>query len=187
MNTILDLVGSFIIGGLLLLTLLRAQSNLVQRSYERTMDLIVQGNMATLVEVLQHDVRKMGFGVPDSVDAVSAADSTSLTFLADLDADGSSETVSYSVSDTSAASGTENPRDRLFFHRENGLPVEGIAIGVTDFHLTYLDASGSAATTPAQIRAVEIKITLESLYPYGDRYASIAWEGMIRPRSLNLY
>jgi len=185
MNIILDLVGSFIVGGLLLLTLFRAQSNLVQRSDERAMDLIVQGNMATLVEILQHDVRKMGFSVPDSVDAVSAADSTSLTFLADLDADGSIETVSYSVSDTSAASGTENPRDRLFFHRENGLPVEGMTMGVTNFHLTYLDSSGSETTTPAQIRAIEIEITLESLYPYGDRYARAAWEGTIRPRNLN--
>ena len=81
MSTTIDLVGSFIIGGLLVMMILTAQSNLVQSSYERTMDLIAQGNMTTLVEMLQHDVRKMGFGVSHMVDAVLAADSTSITFL----------------------------------------------------------------------------------------------------------
>lgn len=186
MSTTIDLIGSFIIGGLLLLVVLMAQGNLAQNSYERTMDLIAQENMATLVEIFQHDVRKMGFGVPDSVEAVVAADSTSVIFLADLDANGSVDTVAYSVSDTSAASATENPRDRLFFRRVNGGPSGGITMGVTDFHLTYLDSSGSVTTTPAQIRAVDIEISVESLYPYDHRYATATWEGTIRPRNLNL-
>ena len=116
-----------------------------------------------------------------------AADSTSVTFLADLAADGSVDTVAYSVSDTSAAGGTENPRDRLFFHQVNGVPAGGMAMGLTDFHLTYLDSSGSATTVPAQIHAVEIVLTVESLYPYDDRYATATWEGTIRPRNLNLH
>ena len=105
MSTMLDLVGSFVIGGMLLLMILTAQSNLVESSYQRTMDLIAQENIATFIELFQYDFRKMGFGVPDS--AVQAADSTSVTFLADLNADGSVDTVSYSVSDTSAANGTD--------------------------------------------------------------------------------
>ena len=186
MSTMLDLVGSFVIGGLLLLMILTAQSNLVQSSYERTMDLVVQENMATLVEIFHHEVRKMGFGVSDTVDAVVAADSTSLSFLADLGADGSVDTVLYSVSDTSAASSTENPRDRLFFNRVNGQPLGGMTLGITDFHLTYLDSSGSTTMVPSQIRSVKIKLKMESLYPYNDQYASTAWEGTIRPRNLNL-
>lgn len=186
MSTFIDLAGSFVIGGVFLLTMLTVQSNLVQSSYERSMDLVVQGYMATLVKILQNDARKMGFGVPDSVDAVLTADSTSVTFLADLEADGSIDTVSYSVSDTSAASATGNPRDRLFFYRVNGQPTGGWTIGVTDFTLTYRDTSGAATMTPAQIRSMEVKITVESLYPYGDRYAKAVWEGMIRPRSLNI-
>jgi hypothetical protein len=185
-STTLDLIGSFVVGGLLLLIMFTARSNLVESSYERNMDLIAQEHVGTLVEMLQHDFRKMGFGVPDSVVAVQAADSTSVSFLGDLDADGSVDTVSYSVSDTSAASGTENPRDRLFLHQINGQPTDGVNMGVTTFHLTYLDSSGSATAVPAQIRSVGVSLTVESLYPYDDWYAKAMWEGVIRPRNLDL-
>ena len=186
MSTVIDLMGSFFIGGLVLLMILTAQSTLVQNAHERTMDLVVQGNMTTLVEILQYDVRKMGFGVPDSVDAVLAADSTSVTFLADLEADGSVDTVVYSVSDASGASGTENPRDRLFFRQVNGGTPGGINLCVTEFRLTYRDATGSETTVLTQIRSVEIALTVESVYAYDDRYAMTMWEGVFRPRNLDL-
>ena len=46
--------------------------------------------------------------------------------------------------------------------------------------------SGIELLRKNQIRALEIGLTLESVFPHGDRYASAAWQATIRPRSLHL-
>lgn len=184
MNSVIDLAASFVVGGFLLLSILAVQSNLVESCNEYSLDLVGQESIATLAELLVHDMRKIGCGAPVPENAVLAADSISITFLADLESDGFADTVYYAVSDTVDASGTENPVDRLFYRRVNGLPAEGVTMGVTDFILAYRDASGLETTTPSAIRIIDIRLTVESLSPYGDRYASTSWECTVRPRSM---
>ena len=60
-STILDIVGSMIVGGILLLTLFRMNSNATQNTYNFSGELTVQENLVTTVEVLEYDFRKIGY------------------------------------------------------------------------------------------------------------------------------
>ena len=195
MSVMLDLIGSFIIGGTLLLAVLNLNATLVDSSYQNTLDLIVQQNLASLGKLIQYDFRKIGFGVSDPTTAILLADFTQITFQTDIDRDGEVDTLRYYISEPTEAGSTLNPEDRLLYRVVNSEPAEGDAWGVTEFKLRYLDANGSETGDLGSIRAIEVSLTLQGAYPYGkivvegvekDRYSQAAWETTFWPRSLAL-
>ncbi|MDP8209117.1 MAG: hypothetical protein P9L92_20810 [Candidatus Electryonea clarkiae] len=66
MATMLDILGSMIIGSMLLLIAITAMDNAVQQFVNHNADAIVQNEMVSLTEIIQHDLRKMGFGIPEA-------------------------------------------------------------------------------------------------------------------------
>ncbi len=195
MSVNLDLIGSFIIAGTLLLAVLNLNATLVDSSYQNTLDLIAQQNLSALGKLIRHDFPKIGFGVADPETAILLADSTQITFQTDIDRDGDVDTLRYYISEPAAATSTLNPKDRLLYRVVNSEPAEGDAWGVTEFELRYLDASGSETGDLGSIRAIEVALTLQGAYPYGkivvegvekDRYSQVAWETTFWPRSLAL-
>ncbi len=89
-SVILDIMGSMIIGGILLLTLFRMNDNATKNTYNFSGELIVQQNLVTTVEVLEYDFRKIGycedpfeFPHPEK-DAILYADTSEIRFLTDL-------------------------------------------------------------------------------------------------------
>ena len=87
--TLFDLVGSVIIGGLLLITLLKLNDNATRNTYTFSGELIVQENLVTSVEVLEYDFRKIGycedpFAIPNTTKAILYADSTDIKYLTDV-------------------------------------------------------------------------------------------------------
>ena len=194
MSVNLDLIGSFIIGGTLLLAVLNLNATLVDSSYQSTLDLMVQQNLNVLGELIRYDFCKIGFGVTDPTTAILLADSAEITFQTDIDRDGDVDTLRYYISEPAAATSTLNPEDRLLYRVINSAPAEGDAWGVTEFELRYLDADGSETGDLGSIKAVEVSLTLQGVYPYGkivvegvekDRYSQTAWETTFWPRSLN--
>ena len=194
MSVNLDLIGSFIIGGTLLLAVLNLNATLVDSSYQSTLDLMVQQNLNVLGELIRYDFCKIGFGVTDPTTAILLADPAEITFQTDIDRDGDVDTLRYYISEPAAATSTLNPEDRLLYRVVNSEPAEGDTWGVTKFELRYLDASGSETGDPGSIRAIEVALTLQGAYPYGkivvegvekDRYSQTAWETTFWPRSLN--
>ena len=194
MSANLDLIGSFIIGGTLLLAVLNLNATLVDSSYQSTLDLMVQQNLNVLGELIRYDFCKIGFGVTDPTTAILLADPAEITFQTDIDRDGDVDTLRYYISEPAAATSTLNPEDRLLYRVINGAPAEGDAWGVTEFQLRYLDADGSETGDLGSIKAVEVSLTLQGVYPYGkivvegvekDRYSQTAWETTFWPRSLN--
>ena len=59
--TILDILGSTIVGGLLLFILFNMNNNATQNTYNFSGELILQQNLVTTVEVLEYDFRKIGY------------------------------------------------------------------------------------------------------------------------------
>ena len=195
MSVNLDLIGSFIIAGTLLLSVLNLNASLVDSSYQNTLDLIVQQNLTALGKLIRYDFCKIGYGVADTTTAILLADSTQITFQTDIDRDGDVDTLRYYISEPSGAGSTLNPEDRLLYRVVNSEPAEGDAWGVTKFELRYLDASGSETGDPGSIRAIEVALTLQGAYPYGkivvegvekDRYSQVSWKTTFWPRSLSL-
>jgi hypothetical protein len=107
MSSMLDLVGSFIIGGLLMIMILNVNSNFNDMSFEDRLELIVQENMAELVSEIEVDFRKIGYGVQNPALSIINADTSSITYWGDLDNDGNLELVAYNLGPTSDVSCTD--------------------------------------------------------------------------------
>ncbi len=192
-STIIDILGSTLIGGMLLLILLRLNDAGVQNTYTYGGELIVQQNLVDLVTILEHDFRKIGFcadweKLSDPLKYIVEADSNSITFLTDVDSDGNVDTMKYYTGPTSELSNTPNPRDRLLYRIVNNETPKGSNLGVTEFKLVYYDALGNKiptpVATPSLINTMEINIKVEDVYGYdtsnpdkdsSEMYASAFW------------
>ncbi len=60
-STLLDILGSTLIGGMLLLILFRVNDATVENSYMYGGELIVHQNLVAVVELLEFDFRKLGY------------------------------------------------------------------------------------------------------------------------------
>ena len=165
---ILDVLGSMIVGGILLLTLFRINDNATQNTYNFSGELSLQENLVTTVEVLEYDFRKIGYcenplALPNpEINAILYADTSHIKFLTDLlitpygslnpSGDGTIDTLEYYLGPPSELTGTPNPNDRMLYRVVNGVPT-GVNLGITGFRIRYfrdsLTASGS--TTLAEI------------------------------------
>ncbi len=58
---LMDIVGSMIIGGILLLTLFKMNDNATQNTYNFSGELTLQENLVATSEVLEYDFRKIGY------------------------------------------------------------------------------------------------------------------------------
>jgi hypothetical protein len=65
MTTILDILSGTIIGGFVLLLTLTATDTGTRNFVNYNADAIVQNQMAWCAEVIEYDLRKMGFGIPE--------------------------------------------------------------------------------------------------------------------------
>ncbi len=180
MSAVLDIIGSSIIGGLLVLTLLRMNVTATENQSFFADDLAVQLNLRNTVNIIESDFRKIGYGavVDDTTGELHLesilieADSNEIIFWADVNADGRPDTISYSfkVKDTT----TENPFDKVLYRRYivAGSPdssMEGpVSRGVTNFKLTYIGQIGDTMSVPlsiydkTQVQLLQIDLNLQS-------------------------
>ncbi len=181
-TTLIDLAGSFLVSGLLLLTALQLDQKSIQTTFDSQAGLTVQQNMVDLVEYLQYDFRKIGYcrnasKLPNS--SVSAfiqkGDTSTIWFLADASNSGNVDTVKYWLG-TSEIPGSANPRVRLLYRQVNsGVPM-GSNLGVTEFKIQYFDAFGIPIPTPFgapnQAQYIVLAVRLEPVAAFNADYSS---------------
>ena len=124
------------------------------------------------------------FAFPVRTNSLLLADSTRIYFLSDNNGNGAVDTVRYILSDINAASGTENPRDRILYRRVNTESQSDAALGVTDFKIRYFDVDGYESVDVSQIKTFEITLEVESTMGYDNQYARCYWQTMITPPNL---
>jgi len=59
-NVILDIIGSVIIGGILILSIFRVNNSSTEDLYRGSGNLVAQTNLATVVQILETDFRRIG-------------------------------------------------------------------------------------------------------------------------------
>lgn len=164
MATILDIVASTIIGGLLLIMGLNLIDTTNQYFYGQNDDLIVQQNLTALTEILEFDLRKMGLAVPEGKTSILTADSVRLKYLGDTDGNWVPDTVEYYLGATSQLSASKNPNDRYLYRKISTNPAAYIAGTVTAFAFSYLDQDGVGVDVshPANFPGIKmIRITMQ--------------------------
>ncbi len=187
-STLLDILGSTVIGGLLLMILLRLNDASVRNSYIFTGDAVLQNNLVDVVKLIEFDFRQMGYtsdwaNADPSAPAITLADSTSISFLVDGD------TINYTIGPASELPNTPNPKDRLLYRSVNGSTPLSSNMGITKFELSYFTIFGDTITTPVtvglgNIETIQIDIEIEDAYGYDTTYSKTAWR-QIRMSSRN--
>ncbi len=194
-STILDVLGSILLAGFLLLIITRLDGSIVDSTFGTTSDETVQENLTTLVRIIETDFRKIGYcsdpsQIPDPTKSIIAADQHGITFRTDVDNDGVVDTLRYYVGTTASLSRTPNPRDFMLYRSiVNKKETTGFSLGVTTFDFLFYDAMSDPiafpVTTPNAIYAMRLSILLESPFAYDTSYSYAYWR-QIRLAARNL-
>lgn len=170
-STLLDILGSTLVGGMLFMILLRINDAAVENTYINGGELIIQSNLVEIVQLLEHDFRKIGYcktwnKIPDPTKAILYADSSNISFLTDVNNNGTVDTLHYYLGSDTTLANTSNPNDRLLYRIVNNNPEIGANLGVTRFYLTYFDPLGDTISTPVlhpgEIHNMQIDIQVEN-------------------------
>jgi len=185
-STLLDIVGSVIIGGLILLILFRLNNSATANLYNSYSEATVQQSIVSVVQVLESDFRKIGYckdwnKIPDPTKAILYADTSKFVFITDIDNDGNVDTLDYYLGPTSALSNTPNPRDRLLYRVVNNETPRSANVGLTEFKITYYNSLGDTIKTlpltsnTGQIHTIQIDVETQNSEAMDSTYVTSFW------------
>lgn len=183
-NVILDIMGSIVIGGILMLTLFRLSDRATESTYNKMGDLTIQQNIATVVSILEFDFRKIGYcadwtKIPNPAKSIIYADSNKIKYLTDVDRNGIVDTMSYYIGPASELIYTANPRDRFLYRVVNNEKPVKVNLGVTQFQLVYYnfnkDIIPSPVAVPGEIYTIQISVAVEDVEAYDQKYSQVFW------------
>lgn len=189
MGSLIDILGSFAIGGMVILLIISFNMKMQEDARESFSNQNIQGNIASSAEVLNYYFYKIGYKA--SGEKILSADSNSIKFAADINNDGSLDTTSFYLGPKSELASTANPDDVKLYRRDNSsTPV--LADIVTRFKLTYYDSLNneinysylSGASGRNQIRGTKINLNIESQDKSENYYPIVEWQKLIRPKNL---
>lgn len=197
----LGLTTSFIIAGILLLSILSMNRNISQSSQELTMRQVTQMHTGTVSQILEKDIPNIGYQQSGTISSpITDAKNDFIQFKSDIDNDGTVETIEWEFTDTDISS--PNPDDKVLVRRVGG-DVSEFKTGITNFEITYLDEDrneisisllsellGGAQSERDKIRFIEISFTVESKEKIGRvgnaDYTKSTWEKQFTPQNLRL-
>ena len=185
-STLIDILGSSLVGGMLLLILFRVNDTAIQNNYVYGGDLIVQEALVEAVRVIEYDFRKIGYcadytkiGFSDAI--ITIADTSRIEFITDIatssnpSGDGILDTIEYRLGPVSELANTTNPRDRILYRIVNHEQPKGSNIGITQFDLIFFDASNDTLHFPISdtrlIYTMQIDLTVENTDAVVDVYS----------------
>ena len=195
MNFLLDIMGSTLVAGIIFLLVFKLNLYSSNVSYYSDNELRLQQNVKTLAEVINYDLRKIGYKYEGT--AIVTAEPHRIQFYADLEAPGTvghgvMDFVEYFLGDSTEATGTENQRDKILYRVINHTDtLGGPTLGLVDLKFSYLDGKGLATTILDSIKYVKAEFWVEP-YEFVSDFGSSEpdstqftyWELTINPRNI---
>ncbi len=178
-TTLLDIIGSMLVSGILLLAALRMNEQARMNTFESQANLTVQQNLTSLINNIEWDFRKIGYcedpnAQPKNFMYILHGDSNDVSFVADLSDRGVLDTVRWYLG-TDPIPGTANPRVRMLYRVVDGSTPYEANLGVTQFKLVYFDTEGDTVNTPfdapSTVKLIEVTVRVEPTALYGGNYA----------------
>ena len=194
MPLLLDLIGSALIGGILVLQLLNMSLFMQNASYNSDNELKMQQNAKTLAEIVNYDFRKIGYNYDST--AILVADQKRIKFIGDLEAPGESgngvvDTVEYCVLDSTHATSTSNPRDIVLVRVLNNKDsIAGPTLGLVNIKFSYYDSLFTPTAVLSKIKYLKTELWVEPTevsddYITGKKDTTFTyWEFTIHPRNI---
>ena len=195
MNFLLDIMGSSLVAGIIFLLVFKLNLYSSNVSYYSDNELRLQQNVKTLAEVINYDLRKIGYKYEGT--AIVTAEPHRIQFYADLEAPGTvghgvMDFVEYFLGDSTEATGTENQRDKILYRVLNHTDtLGGPTLGLVDLKFSYLNGQGLVTTISDSIRYVKAEFWVEPYEFVSDIYSAkqdstqfTYWELTINPRNI---
>lgn len=174
MNTLLDLLGSYLIGGFVLVGVIGLILFLSTRSQDAKLNEISQVTISETGKVIEYDFNKLGYRVETGSKVITLTDST-IKFASDLDNNGVVDTVIYSVL-------TQNNTKTLRRYVTN-LAVKTWDMSVFNAKITGLDSIGVKTLTPSSVKGIEVSLQLQPASS-GESIPGAYWKRRFFPRNL---
>lgn len=181
MSTQILLIGSIVIGSLLLLTILNLNATITNASHNILLENAVQQRINTAATLINYDFRKLGYRVQNQ--KILNASNSSITFASDLDDNGTEEVITYWVQQLQ-----QYATKFGLFRKVNNSQGVSISEDVKSFELTYYDRDGNETQSISNIASIGIKLVVESINPYRGGidvgHARGTWQTKISPPNL---
>jgi len=189
MSDWLDLVGSMVIGGIIILMVINLNMSVNIAATQNLYSNVTQRQVVSSGEVIEYDIYKIGYRV--NGDVISKADSNEISFLADINNDGVNDQIRYYLADTSSLSGTYNPDDKILWRDLNNATSLTPFI-ITELNFSYYDSLGQTIDYISlgnqsfrnKVKTIKIKIETQTSELIDDKYERIQWKKMIRPKNI---
>jgi hypothetical protein len=189
-----------VIGGIILVFVHHLNININTAAATKTMTTTVQQNVTSFTDVLEYDLRKIGYNA-FAPSIISVAESTKIRFKGDFDNNNTVDSVYYYMGTTSDPKFID-ARSRVVYRQLNAGPVQAINLGMTRFRFWYFDGSGNplvanpAVSNPLLIRTIKVGLSIDlaiqiepfkksnGTLAYDTTYSNAAWERTIKPVNL---
>ena len=194
MSIVLDLIGSSILLGLLIMAIMGVNINMSTETQKSASEFHTQTELIQLGRIFESDFYKIGYDFISTPGhhKIEVADSNRIKFHANLyNVVGGSDSVEYQLGNY--VTWSTNPRDKILARFENTTKVF-INYSITRFKIEYYDSKDSLLASPVtgnwldSINSVRVYLSIESPEPIGQdtvtAYASGYYEKMIYPRNL---
>ncbi|MGD0338972.1 MAG: hypothetical protein ABSB78_09305 [Bacteroidota bacterium] len=180
MSVMLDLIGSSIVGGILILSILRISAVGIENRSYFVEDLSVQENLRNVIEIVEDDFRKIGYGATISQNGnffmqniLLEGDTSKIKYCSDIHHDTINvprtlDTITYWLGGSVLS--TPNKDDRYLMRKENNQPAQAWSVGLVQFKLTFLNSAGDSIPVPlsfndrAKVRLIRIAVKVQSQF-----------------------
>lgn len=186
MQTLLDILGSILIGGILLLMIMNFNLFTVSTSISSDKELVLQQNAKTLAEILSRDLRKIGYNYQGT--SIIIADSNRIRYFADMQPPGSQGHGTIDVVEFRVV-----PSDNSFLNLlriVNNDTITGPPLGLTKFRFSYLDRRNLNTTILDSIKYIRAEFWVHPTIKFENVFISpidstfTYWELTINPRNI---
>jgi hypothetical protein len=198
MNILLDILGSIVTGGMVLLIHFGLISKMNNVSTDLLLSNINASDAVEITKIIESDVYKIGYRDTTSI-VFELAQQCSVQFKAAINVDSLPKSIFYYTGTTSQMTSTKNPNDKPLYRQIIGQNPVMIGI-VRDFNLTYLDSAGNSIayaylttqTQRNQIQGLTLLLKVESSATVlkdersqtkNDVYPFVEWRKTIYPKN----
>jgi hypothetical protein len=184
MSSHLDIIGSVIIAGMIILNFAFFMGERTDSQIESTNKITAQTDMSDVTTTLRFDLRKVGYGCDSN--AILRAEANCIIFRSDLDNDGNIDTVGYYFG--AANTLISEKGESLLYRIVNGRKQRGQDIGLAGFGFRYFTSSNFGAftetTSLSDIQAIGVNLRLRSDMKVDGYYQYSNNEFIITPQNL---
>jgi len=186
MGTHLDIIGSVIIAGMIILNFAFFMGERQNSQIRSTNKATQQNEVTDVTSIMRHDILKAGYGV-DTMKILKATP-TCFSFRADLANSGNIDTITYLFGD-GASSIVKDSKLGMLYRIVNGRKVHGDDLGITEFEFRYYRLGSKSVlvetTDIPDIRLVGVRMRVKSSMSAEGEYQYGQTDFTISPKNLN--